>query len=579
MLTEQDTMTHNTFNDATQRTYLRYLKAQTAQDLDAYLGLSETVTTPLVDALRHRIEILRQQIPHNATHLLEVGPATGYSGQVFAQMGHKVVTLAPQYASSPPLRHQDHTLCHQTFEDFSNAYDAPVFDLCFLQEELPSQDGLDLFERIWKLLSDDGVLVLLQEFFVKQSESAHRLNPPVMRHIIRQAQDCGLRLEREQELTPKAINTLHHHQKDLSTQEMQTSQWHDQEYRQYYHALVTRLDEYKRNLRCYKLLKFRKVKQPRWRIRLAREEDLSALQALFQEAFEQEFSTNLWIWKYGSNRGMGVLAEHQGKIVAHYGGIKRKLSYQGNLIDGVQIADVMVSPKERGILTRKGAFFRVAAAFPEYFVGYGAPTLIGFGFPNMRHMRIAETMNLYSEVGRIEELVWKTTQYQNTPWVHNRDLSIEKDHKIIDKLWQKMLNTLPNSIIGIRNANYLDARYRHHPQIEYRMILVYRRPLKTPIGIAVLHHIQPEICRLIDLIGPAQQLPAVLNQALGCSASWGCCEMLAWGSEQTVAALNSTGAQRRSTDIGIPTSIWTEGPSPETLKGKWWLMFGDTDFN
>jgi hypothetical protein len=239
----------------------------------------------------------------------------------------------------------------------------------------------------------------------------------------------------------------------------------------------------------------------------------------------------------------------------------------------------MVSPKERGILTRKGAFFRVAAAFPEYFVGYAASTLIGYGFPNMRHMRIAETMKLYSEVGRIEELSWNPSQAKPDKLTGCREIDFEQDEQQIDNLWASMVADLSDALICVRDASYLQKRYLQHPHHKYQLLLIYRRLSGTPLGVSVIHQVNAESCRLIDLIAPIKNLTRVINKTRLHAKNLGCKELVGWGSEQTVKHLAPTKPERRETDICIPTSIWTDGPAPETLKGRWWLMYGDTDFN
>ena len=81
--------------------------------------------------------------------------------------------------------------------------------------------------------------------------------------------------------------------------------------------------------------------------------------------------------------------------------------WQGKPLQAVQITDVMVSPRDRGILRRDGAFALAAASFPECFTGYGAKALIGFGFPSERHFRAAALRRLYAEVDRIREMTWQ----------------------------------------------------------------------------------------------------------------------------------------------------------------------------
>ncbi len=79
----------------------------------------------------------------------------------------------------------------------------------------------------------------------------------------------------------------------------------------------------------------------------------------------------------------------------------RAIQLFGSPARAVQIGDVMVHPKQRGILTRKGPFFQAAANFLEHFVGQGKDFPIAFGFPSERAYRLAEHLGLYEKVGEL----------------------------------------------------------------------------------------------------------------------------------------------------------------------------------
>jgi hypothetical protein len=513
---------------------------------DHYRALYQSSNATLNDAHNRRIALLLEQLPGERTRIIEIGPSSGYTASILRNSGHEVLSLAgdyPEVNENPNHKTTNGSSQSLSFHAYTQQNAQDRFNVCILQERLPYPDTLDIFNRTWKLLKDEGYLILFMAFTKQQHPSLPHNHPPILSHLLRQAQDCGFQLESQTDFTGEALSGFKH---DNHT---------------------------------YRLIKLSKAKRPRWLTRLASSNDLSALQKLFQDAFAQQMDPLLWAWKYYDGRGVGVVAETNDELVAHYGGILRPLLFHGNKILGVQISDVMVSPKERGILTRKGAFYRVAAAFPEYYVGYGSTTLIGYGFPNSRHMRIAEAMQLYREVGRISELIWRPQATIRPKHISSRALDIAKDQRRVEKLWLSMAGDLRQSIVGIRDTAYLKHRYFDHPTLQYRTLLIYHRYFRTPLGIVVLHQVTPETCRLIDLVSPIKHIPTVINQALEIASDWGCLEMHAWGSEQVTAQLAITRPEVRPTDICIPTSIWTNGPDPETINGTWWLMLGDTDFN
>ncbi|NJO15278.1 MAG: GNAT family N-acetyltransferase [Thioploca sp.] len=116
-------------------------------------------------------------------------------------------------------------------------------------------------------------------------------------------------------------------------------------------------DKYRDGRYGYVLLHFEKTKTPYWQVLEITSNDQAAVRTLFERVFKNQMSKALWEWKYGHERGMAMAAWKKGRIVAHYGGVLRELCYFGVPKTGVQIADVMVDKKERGILTRHGPYF------------------------------------------------------------------------------------------------------------------------------------------------------------------------------------------------------------------------------
>jgi hypothetical protein len=90
----------------------------------------------------------------------------------------------------------------------------------------------------------------------------------------------------------------------------------------------------------------------------------------------------------GHGGGEGVGAWHDGRLVAHCGGLPRNILHQGILQHDLQIGDVMVAPEWRGILTRHGPFFHVSKKFYDSRLGRKNRFHMGFGFPNARHLRL-----------------------------------------------------------------------------------------------------------------------------------------------------------------------------------------------
>ncbi len=323
-------------------------------------------------------------------------------------------------------------------------------------------------------------------------------------------------------------------------------------------------------------------KEPRrWRVSHISPEDLPALGALFQQAFGHGISPALWCWKYSGGRSRGAVVWKDQKIVAHYGIISRPIRYFNDAALCWQVADVMVSPKERGAMARQGPFFLTAASCADAYVGYGRRHLLGMGFPNARHMRLAETLGLYTCVDQMVEVRWKPTQRRSGLRFSCRDLRqmpSDKDAELVNRLWSKMERDLAGATVGVRDWDYVRYRYLQHPEIVYQVVLVMDRLLRRPVGIVVLNN-GGEDCELLDIIGPLANIPELVKEARRLAAQCGGKGLFAWITRQHGERFAATGGELRPLDVSIPTSVWTPGPDPEQLKDKWWLMSGDTDFH
>jgi hypothetical protein len=531
------------------------------------------------DLINKRTTIILQHLKSPPHNILEINPTTDKTTNALNSIGYNVSSMNLDRGSDPGIMRKN---SNYKREISNTNHNIDYFNYCLLQDMPPDMDYLDLFNIAWKCMADKGTLIVMHEFTLNQTENDSLLKTPVKNHFLRQANDCGFSLVVEKDYSEFALNSLEHLKHSLDKNKayiLDNPDISNDEFNLTLDIIAYKVREYRNNNLTYVLFNLSKSNHPRWTIHLACESDTSILQDLFCQAFDNRISTKLWEWKYAHNRGMGVLAKHQGSAIAHYGGILRKLCYFSRTVTGVQISDVMVSPRERGLLTKKGAFFKVAAAFPEYFVGYGSKALIGYGFPNMRHMRLAELMGLYKKVGQIYELSWNTQRMKRAVTVNSRLIEPETDKEIINHLWKTMCTDLHDVIIGFRDWNYINHRYFQHPEIEYRVHLVYRRFINKPLGIAVLHQVSSSECRLIDLITPIENITTIITHVLNLVKTWGCETLKAWGSDIAKKNLNRINPEVTETDICIPTSIWTNGPQPDTIDGKWWLMYGDTDFN
>lgn len=329
-----------------------------------------------------------------------------------------------------------------------------------------------------------------------------------------------------------------------------------------------------------RLLVFVRDAVPRWRVTYQESERFTEVCDLFQRAFGHALSEHLWQWKYSGGRGQGALTVSEDQVFGHYGVLTRPILYFGQPERAAQVADVMVDPGARGVLTRRGPFFLAAASMPEVCSGYGSKHLIGFGFPNDRAYRVAERLGLYAEVDRITEVQWSAlvsspARLRTKPL---EQFSNERAETLVGILWSAMAADLREAIVGVRDFKWLQYRYMHHPEYRYQVLVVSRGWWRSQhLGVVVirLHEDQAE---LMDLVGPISHFPRLIDTARYAAAKAGKPSLFTWATQRLVSCLAHGEPVLKPTDIRIPTSVWTPAPEPEVLRGRWWLMSGDTDF-
>ncbi|MGH8476451.1 MAG: GNAT family N-acetyltransferase [Methylococcales bacterium] len=327
------------------------------------------------------------------------------------------------------------------------------------------------------------------------------------------------------------------------------------------------------------VLVFQKSRGLRWQVAEPESEHVPGLIALFRKSFDAEMSPEFWNWKYGEGRGRAIIARRGGEIIAHYGGTTRRIWFRGQTLSALEICDVMVAPKERGVMTKQGAFFHVASVFLETFFGYRQEHFLAYGFPNHRHMRVAERLGLYGEVERVAEIRWAPLhappQYGATSLL---DLVNHPDiDGVVGSLWELMQKDLPDAIAVIRDPLYLRYRYLLNPHHAYDILTVLDRSTDCSRGLVVLRRDKEE-CKLLDIVAPLKEIPLLIDHVRRQIAHWGLSGVTAWITVAYAALFVNTGGQQLATEVCIPTNVLTEGPSVRELKGRWWLMMGDTEF-
>lgn len=373
-------------------------------------------------------------------------------------------------------------------------------------------------------------------------------------------------------------------------------------------------------------------------VRAVRPSDQAAVLQLHDTVFSSGVQPGWHGWKYspaqGGGHAVGVWNDDQ--LIAHCGGLPRRLRAGTGTVSGLQIGDVMVAPDWRGLMTRASPFFHASNVLYSHWIGTNADHAVGYGFPNHRHQRLAVKQDLAWDAGAIlalqwdetpqppKQLGWHTAWYrrlqqrlhplrQRTTAVRSDEIPIQalrdKD-ELLARSWKAMQSdaNAAHVVFGVRDKDYLRWRYLHHPTQTYRCLRLSEgcdhdpNDLRHLVGL-VFWRLDGDTAMWLDWVGPMRWLPEALRHCQTAAASAGARRLTAWMSPVAASMLGETMPLTQSTHttatpavpsrvlpgsmlaisevarVGVPqTSCWPQGGEAGVKSAQWWWMGGDTDF-
>ncbi|MDQ7083758.1 MAG: hypothetical protein Q9M36_01990 [Sulfurovum sp.] len=303
-----------------------------------------------------------------------------------------------------------------------------------------------------------------------------------------------------------------------------------------------------------------------------------ACRNLFEEVFEKDISVEFWNWKYHGTLWRGVCVEKEGEIIAHYNGMRRDVLYFGKREKALQPCDTMVSPKARGGFKKDSPFYNMVYTWLNINIGRDKDFLLTYGFPNNRAMRLGEQLGFYKEVDTIKLLKWDTQYFDNTIKYHREKYLLKSSmDSEINTLWRSMARSFKHDVICVRDANYVRRRYLLHPTTKYQ-VYVLRDNDDTLVGLFVLRKTKTRMM-LIDIIAEVKDFSLIISEALTISDNEGSLLLDCWITASKVGLFNRHDVEIIQTDISIPISNITPEFDGDVVINKWFLMYGDSDFN
>lgn len=521
-----------------------------------------------------------------ALRVLEVGCGSGELARLLAGRGFDVCAIDISAAAIPadPFPEVSSGSLQFIVCDFEKFEDQRGFDLLICNNSARYFMPLTLFYKAQSLLRPGGQMLICEEFASNRGAEPQPDTLPVLNHVLALAQRLGFDQSFVDDLTEETVRFqqafIQLFGGALSELPALTGLT-GTEIDNLYQALQADKLAAEQGRRCHALLSLTAAAEhgesrrpDTVYLRSAADLEPVAFKQVFERSFDVDFFPELWAWKYHGGRGASVVAERDGIAIAHYGGVVRDIHYFSRPCRAVQICDVMVMPDERSFFSRNGLFFKTAASMLEQYVGYRADNLLGFGFPNIKAMHVAERLGLYEKTDELMQIALAPANANALPagWA----LEVAGfDPLAANQLWPAMLQGFPDAIIGVRDAEYLHYRYLQRPGQAYECLrLVCHGELKA-MAFRRPHY---DGYLVMDIIAATQDLPAAIQSVLQPAVTGGPSVFWLTAGQLPRVRYNTDNLLITDTGIQIPCNRWSRGPATSTLAGKWWLTAGDMDF-
>lgn len=532
-----------------------------------YCGYSESEFCGYASSQSNAINKIKEHYPKGATDVLELNRAVLLLTDI---KGDGEISY-PKSSSNIEFTHQ----IKQYLNDKEEEYDVVT-----CHEMASYISAIDLFPKVFEVLRNDGTLIVVGEFSLEPASDAGTTQHSLA-IFIRQAERFGFILNKQENWSKNVMPSLNHLQEllDEKGERVDTKSNISQQLIDHALSLTKSRIEQLNNTTIYALLSFSKVKRPRWQLRYMDNYSRDLAFNLFRICFHHEMDEALWEWKYqGEVQVKSINAWRGTELVGHYGGMSRSVMMFGKRVNAVQIGDVMVHPTERSAFTKKGVFYQMATTFIEMNIGYERHYILSYGFPNERQMKLGKSLGLYDEVERVVKAEWKSikSKAQFKIKVRQFNESCKQHQQAVNTLWTKMASDLGDSIVGVRDWEYLSRRYLKHPTRQYSIFIVSNRVGGKARGIIVLQK-EEDSWALMDVIGAVLDIPILVKQARRVVGGYGGEILGCWISSGFSSYFDKQAVWK---DINIPIAhnTWTLGPQTTQVYQKWWLMSGDTDF-
>lgn len=188
--------------------------------------------------------------------------------------------------------------------------------------------------------------------------------------------------------------------------------------------------------------------------RETKKEDFFELAKLFKISFGKEISVNFFEWKY--KNGYSLVAELNGEIVGHYGGVFFDYIYKNKTLKIVQATDLMTHPKVRHLVGKNSVLINLANLFFDFC--FKNNVSFAYGFPSEKSRLLSEKYLNSKPLSKVKFWYFLLSEEKFIYPVEN--------FQFINYDFKKILNFKKNNGIK-KDIYYLKWRYIENPTENY----------------------------------------------------------------------------------------------------------------
>ncbi len=315
--------------------------------------------------------------------------------------------------------------------------------------------------------------------------------------------------------------------------------------------------------------------------------DEGSICRLFQTTFGREKTVERWRWQF-LGQGIGephvmVARDGRGEVIAHFGGVARRMQVGGRPYVFTVAVDSMVARASRTGLQRRGLFTEVVERWVARFCGPGG-IAVGSGLPNREALRLGRKLLGYTSLGDVvvQALPVETARGGSaspTEAGHSVAVSaqVEPDH---DELWDRSRRHFP--VAAVRDRAFLQWRWVACPGGDFRFLSARRRGRLAAVAVYSPTYTEPDCAALADLLWDGRD-PAALAACVGRAAALArqsgrryLVTLLPEGRPET-AALQALGFRAALTGHSFVARSFDPGLRLPWLAKRWYFTFADFD--